>query len=151
MKLEIRLLNCLWLMLPLLIWNIVLGPKLNDPRLTSDANSLTWQLLAENGMRILVFALPLLIPLQLRDGMSKAGLLVYVLGTLVYFASWLPLLSAPQSAWSQSTVGILAPFITPLAVFWGIALIGHSWGYGLVSTVFIILHIWHGIQNVSFG
>ena len=82
MRFEIRLLNCLWLIVPLLIWNIVLGPKLGNPRLTSDANSPAWQLIAENIVRILVFVLPILIPLQLRDGMSKAGLIVYILGTL---------------------------------------------------------------------
>lgn len=149
MKLEIRFLNCLWLILPLIIWNLVFGPKLSDPRLTSDANSAAWQLFAENGARIFVFVLPLLIPLQLRDGMSKAGLAVYIIGTLIYFASWLPLMFAPQSVWSQSAVGALAPFTTPLIVFWGIALIGGSWGYGLVSILFIILHAWHGMQNLN--
>lgn len=149
MKFELRPLNCIFLLIPLLVWNIVLGPKLSDPRLTSDANSPTWQLIAENGIRILVFALPLLIPLQLGDGMSKAGLIVYGIGTLVYFASWLPLMLAPLSPWSQSGIGALAPFFTPLAVFWGIALIGNSWGYGLISVVFVILHVTHGVQNLS--
>ena len=149
MKLEIRLLNSVWLILALIVWNIILGPKLSDPRLTSDANSDAWQLIAENGVRILVFALPLLIPLKVHDAVSKTGLVVYVLGTLVYFASWLPLLFAPQSTWSQGALGALAPFVTPLAVFYGIALIGHSWGYGLISTVFICLHVLHGLQNLK--
>lgn len=151
MKLEIQLLNCMWLMLPLLVWNIFLGPKLVDPRLTSDANTAAWQLYAENGVRILVFALPLFIPLQLQDMMSKIGFIVYIIGMLVYSASWLPLMLAPQSTWSQSAAGALAPFITPLFVFGGIALIGHSLLYGVISTLFIILHTGHGIQNLSFG
>ena len=149
MKFEIRLLNCLWLIVPLLIWNIVLGPKLTDPRLTSNANSPAWQLIVENIVRILVFIMPLLIPLQIRDGVSRTGLIVYIVGTLVYFASWLPLMFAPQSPWSMSAIGALAPFVTPLAVFGGIALIGGSWGYGVISAVFIFLHTWHGVQNIS--
>ena len=148
MNLEIKWLNCMWLILPLIIWNLIFGPKLSDLRLTSDANSPVWQLFAENGVRIVVFALPLLIPLQVQDSISKNGLFVYVLGTLVYFASWLPLMFAPQSAWSQGALGALAPFVTPLAVFYGIALIGHSWSYGLVSTIFICLHGLHGLQNL---
>ncbi|MFL7871910.1 MAG: hypothetical protein AB8I58_23980 [Anaerolineales bacterium] len=149
MKLGIQLLNCLWLILPLLIWNLIFGPKLSDSRLTSDANSPAWQLFAENGARILVFVLPLLIPLQVREGMSKTGLLVYGIGSLIYFSSWLPLMLAPQSAWSQSPAGALAPFTTPLILFWGIALIGHSWWYGLISFIFILLHTLHGVQNLG--
>ena len=149
MKLEIRLLNCLWLIIPLLIWNLILGPKLSDPRLTSDAHSPAWQLFAENGVRILVFALPLLIPLQLRDQLSRTGLVVYILGTLIYFASWVPLMLSPLSLWSQSAIGALAPFVTPIIVFTGIALIGHSWGYGLISLLFIVLHTLHGTQNLQ--
>jgi hypothetical protein len=41
-------LNCFWLILPLLAWNLVYGPKLTDPRITSDANSPAWLLIAEN-------------------------------------------------------------------------------------------------------
>jgi len=149
MSLELGLINCLWLILPLLVWNIVFGSKLNDSRLTSDANSPPWQLLAENGTRILVFALPVLIPLQFQNGTSKAGFVVYLIGTLIYFVSWIPLMIAYQSYWSRSTIGTLAPFITPLFVFWGIALIGQSWGYGIVSILFIILHGWHGVQNLG--
>jgi hypothetical protein len=63
MKMEFSLLNCFWLMLPLLAWNIILGPRITDPRVTSDAHSPQWLRIAENIARILVFALPLLLPL----------------------------------------------------------------------------------------
>ena len=99
-------------------------------------------------VRILVFALPLLIPLQVKDIWSKAGLAVYIAGTLVYFVSWLPLILAPGSAWSTSPAGLLAPRLTPILSFLGIALIGGSWPYGLVATVFIFFHTWHGLQNL---
>jgi hypothetical protein len=148
LKIELRLLNCLWLMIPLLAWNIVLGPKLSDSRITSDAHSPQWLLIGENVLRIFVFALPLLFPLALKNTWSKIGLGVYILGTLVYFASWLPLLWAPGSAWSSSTLGLLAPRLTPLLVFWGIALVGQSWPYGLLAAAFVGLHTWHGIQNL---
>ena len=63
MKLELHLFNGLWLILPLLVWNLILGARITDPRVTSDAHSPHWLLLAENATRILVFAVPLLIPL----------------------------------------------------------------------------------------
>ena len=95
MNLGLTLWNCLWLILPLLAWNILLGPGITDPRITSDAHSPRWLLIAENIARILVFALPILLPLQWKDTWSKAGLGVYIFGTLVYFTSWLPLIIVP--------------------------------------------------------
>lgn len=140
--------NCFWLLLPLLAWNILLGPKITQEAITSDANSPTWLLVAENFTRMIVFALPLLFPLQLKDSWSKAGLAIYLAGTLIYFASWLPLLLAPASPWSNSPIGLLAPRLTPFLPFFGIALLAHSWPYALISAVFIALHTCHGIQNL---
>ncbi len=147
MKFDIRLLNCLWLMLPLMVWNIILGPRIMNERITSDLHSPKWLLIAENVVRIFVFVLPLLLPLQLKDITSKAGLWVYIIGTLIYFASWLPFLFAPQSTWSNSPVGLLAPRLTPFLAFLGVAFIGHSWPYGVIAALFIFLHTWHGVQN----
>lgn len=149
MTLEIRWLNCLWLILPLIVWNLFLGPKFNDPRITSDGNSPKGLLIAENFTRMAVFALPLLIPLTLNTPLRKAGLIIYLAGTLVYFASWMPLLLAPNSTWSNSRLGLLAPRLTPLLVFLGITLIGSSWLYGGLSILFITLHTIHGVQNLQ--
>ena len=147
-KIRIDWLNCLWLLIPLLTWNIVLAPKITMEKVVSDANSPAWLMTAENITRIIVFAFPLLLPLQLLDGLSKTGLAVYILGTLIYFVSWIPIIWMPDSSWSQSTIGLRAPRITPFLSFLGIALIGQSVIYALVSFVFIILHTWHGIQNL---
>src|SRR5512138_1013628 len=87
--------NCFWLMVPLLIWNLIYAPKITDPRITSDAGSPGWLLILENAARITVFMLPLFLPLQFKDSLSKVGWVGYILGTLIYFASWLPLLFAP--------------------------------------------------------
>lgn len=149
LKIELRWLNCFWLLVPLLVWNIFLGPKITIDAVVSDANSPTWLLVAENIFRILVFAFPILLPLRIKDGLSKSGLVIYLAGTLVYFASWLPLLLEPNSAWSQSAVGLLAPRLTPFLPFLGIAMIGHSIPYLFISALFIIIHTWHGTQNLS--
>lgn len=148
MQFKLAWLNCLWLIVPLLIWNLAYGPKITDPRITSDAHSPSWLLIAENMTRIMVFALPLLLPLQFKEPLNKAGWLIYIVGTLIYFASWLPFLFAPGSAWSNSTLGLLAPRLTPFLPFLGIALIGHSWPYGIFAAVFIAIHTWHGIENL---
>ncbi|MFH2102643.1 MAG: hypothetical protein ABIJ39_04725 [Chloroflexota bacterium] len=147
-QLKLTWLSCFLLILPLLAWNLVLGPRISDPGVISDAHSPGWLLVAENLTRILVFALPLLLPLPVKDTWSKAGLIVYIARTLVYFASWLPLLLAPGSAWSNSTLGLLAPRLTPFLSLLGIALTGGAWPYGVLSAVFIFFQTWHGIQNL---
>jgi hypothetical protein len=149
MRLAFRPVGCYLLILPLAAWNLVLASRLTDPRLTSDAHSPTWLLAAEGLGRVLVFALPLWMPLQLRHPSKKAGLALYLAGTLVYFASWLPLMLAPASAWSSSFVGLLAPRLTPLLPFLGIALIGGAWPYAVLSTAFVLLHTWHGVLNLA--
>ncbi len=148
MKVEFRLLNCFLLVLPLLVWNMLLAPRITDSRITSDAHSPAWLLIAENVSRMAVFALPLLFPLRMKDLPGRAGLLAFLLGSLIYFASWLPLLLAPGSVWSNSAAGLLAPRLTPLLALLGIALIGHAWPYGVLVGVFVLLHTWHGLQNL---
>ncbi|HEX2995015.1 MAG TPA: hypothetical protein VHP14_09325 [Anaerolineales bacterium] len=148
MQFKLAWLNCFWLVVPLLIWNLVYGPKITDPRITSDAHSPNWLLIAENMTRIIVFALPLLLALQFKEPLNKTGWVIYIVGTLIYFASWLPFLFASGSAWSNSMLGLLAPRLTPFLCFLGIALIGDAWSYGILAAVFIFLHTWHGIQNL---
>ena len=148
MKPALTLLNCFWLILPLLAWNLALGPRITQPAITSDAHSPKWLLILENITRILVFALPLIIPLQVKNVWGKIGLVVYILGTLVYFSSWIPLLLVPNSDWSTSPAGLLAPRLTPFLAFLGLALIGQAWLYGLVAAAFIFLHTWHGLHNL---
>lgn len=148
MTLKLTWLNCFWLILPLLAWDLLLGARITDTRVTSDAQSPKWLLIAENISRMLVFAIPLLFPLQLTAAWSKAGFGIYIIGTLVYFTAWLPLIFAPNSAWSNCPAGLLAPRLAPFLSFLGITLIGHAWPYGLVAAAFILIHTWHGIQNL---
>jgi hypothetical protein len=149
MTLGFTLFNCFLLIVPLLVWNLVLGPRIRDRRITSDAFSPRWLLAAENITRILVFAFPLLIPLHLKDSGDRAGMAVYLTGTLVYFASWLPLILSPAGSWSSLPTGLLAPRLTPLLSFLGIAMMGESWLYGLIAAAFIFFHTMHGIQNLD--
>jgi hypothetical protein len=147
-KFELTWANCFWFLLPILAWNLAFGAKITQEQITSDAHSPAWFLGAENIFRLVTFILPLLLRMRLDTSLGKIGLAVYIVGTLVYFASWLPLMFAPQSAWSQNLPGLFAPRLTPLIALLGIALIAQSWSYGLVSTVFIFFHTWHGIQNL---
>ena len=148
MKLELTWLNCFWLLLPLLAWNIIFGAKITQEQITSDAHSPAWLLGAENVFRLATFVLPLFLRMRLDGNLGKIGLAVYIIGTLIYCVSWIPLMVAPGSAWSQSIPGLFAPRLTPLIWLSGIALIAASWPYGLLATIFIFFHTWHGIQNL---
>ena len=148
MKLELTWVNNFWLLLPLLAWNIIFGSKITQEQITSDAHSPDWLLGAENIFRLTTFILPLFLIMKFDTSFGKIGLTVYIIGTLIYFVSWLPLMYVPQSAWSQSIPGLFAPRLTPLIALLGVALIAGSWSYGFLATIFIFFHTWHGIQNL---
>jgi Na+-translocating ferredoxin:NAD+ oxidoreductase RnfA subunit len=140
--------NGFWLILPLLLWNIIVGSRITQEKITSDAHSPAWLLGAENIFRLATFILPLFLTMKFNSITGKTGLVIYIIGTLIYFASWLPLILAPQSPYSESMLGLFAPRLTPLISLLGIALICNSWPYGLIAAIFIFFHTWHGIQNL---
>jgi len=142
---RLQLLNCFWLLLPVFAWNAIFASRLPQEGFKSDAGVPRSILLLEQLLRIGVFTLPVLLPLGWEDQGSRAGLTLYVLGLLVYFASWLPLIYLPAGAWSKSAMGLLAPAYTPILWLAGIALAGGSWPYALLSLLFVSVHVHHNI------
>ena len=147
---KLGILNCFWLLIPILLWNVLFTPQLTQEGFKSDVNVPKWILVAEGVLRIVVFAFPILLPLQWTDQLSKVGIALYIVGTLIYFSSWLPVIYLPDARWSISTLGVLAPYFTPLIFFVGIGLIGHSWVFVLTSALLIFFHTWHGIHSFGF-
>lgn len=154
MKIKKYLLNCFLLLIPILLWNILLMDVLpqgyqaeifwkNIPEIVTYSESI---------LRIIVFALPAFMVLSLQSNTQKIGLVLYVLGLLVYFASWLIIIIEPTIDWSQSLVGFMAPAYTTLIWFIGIGLIGQksflkvphlTWIYMTSSILFVIVHTTH--------
>lgn len=154
MKVKKYLLNCFLLLIPILLWNILLMDVLpqgyqaeifwkNIPGIVTYSESI---------LRIIVFALPAFMVLSLQSNTQKIGLVLYVLGLLVYFASWLIMIIEPTIDWSQSLVGFMAPAYTTLIWFIGIGLIGQksflkvphlTWIYMTSSILFVIVHTTH--------
>ena len=56
-----------------------------------------------------------------------------------------PRIYRPEAAWSRSAAGLLAPAYTPLIWRAGIALVGASWPYALLSLLFVGVHVYHNI------
>lgn len=147
-------LNCILLLIPILAWNMVFASRL--PRLYSpdvfEKDIPALLSMGENFFRILVFILPILMPLRIETQSQKLGLYLYLVGTAIYFLSWLMQMYFPQSTWSLSAFGALAPAYTPLIWLVGISLIGsalyfqspyRSWMYVLLSLIFISFHLSH--------
>ena len=111
--------------------------------------------LAENSLRVAVFVIPFLMPLELAVPGAARALVVYAVGTLVYFASWLALILFPVSRWSTSALGFAAPAYTPLLWLLGIALLGRQlywgtfyrwWMYLVLALVFVATHVSHTVM-----
>jgi hypothetical protein len=143
--LKIQILNCFILIIPILLWNAIFTSKL-PAGYSSDVGVSQAILILEQVFRIPVFLYPILLPLQLNDRYSKAGMVIYVVGSVVYFASWIMQIYFLETRWSLSLLGFLAPAYTPLIWSLGVGLIGHSLFYLLVSVLFSFIHIWHNVQ-----
>lgn len=148
--------NCGLLLIPASLWNIALGSYL--PPLF--APSEFWREIpvtlafAENSLRLAVFALPFLMPLDLAAPGQMRRLSLFTAGTVLYFASWLALILFPSSAWSSSALGFAAPAYTPALWLLGIALLGRRlfwgsfyrwWMYAALAMAFLAAHITHTV------
>lgn len=85
---------------------------------------------------------------------GKKGLIVYSIGSVFYYLSRLFLMYAPNSWWSTSALGFIAPAYTPIIWLVGIGLMADSyyfkikytkWHYIIPSIIFSIFHITHTI------
>lgn len=146
--------SCFLLMLPILIWNLAVTnqlPNAFQPELFWN-DIPVWLTYGENGSRLLIFVLTLLMPLRFSSRTQKNGLFLYIAGILIYFATWLALIYFPHSSWSTSMPGFMAPAFTPLLWLTGIGLIGNSfyftlpfsrWIFILSSLLFLAFHNFH--------
>ncbi|MHC4736532.1 MAG: hypothetical protein ACYTDW_19050 [Planctomycetota bacterium] len=147
-------LNCFILLIPVFLWNILFATSL--PR--GYSIEFFWKDIppvvgiTENILRIIVFFLPLLMPLTIRTSRQKIGLGIYLAGVAIYFLSWVLQIYLPESAWSISLFGFLAPAYTTMIWLIGIGLIGDKLFvkvpynpiiYMAISTLFVVFHTIH--------
>jgi len=149
--------NCFLLILPILGWNIGLTTRL--PK--AFQQEMFWRDISpfltygENGSRSIVLVLTLLMPLTISTRMQKTGLFLYLGGIALYFISWFVLIYFPDSEWSNSLVGFMAPACTPFFWLMGIGLIGNSFYFNLpykrlyfivTSVIFLLFHNVHTVK-----
>lgn len=148
------LMNCFLLLLPMFIWNIIFYkhlPKGYTSHTIWD-NIPFWLNTTENILRIIVFALPLLMTLSLQSKTQKIGLGIYLAALLIYFSSWILQIYFGDSLWSKSLIGFMAPAYTTIFIFIGVAIIGKqsiinfpriSLTYIITSILFVSIHTYH--------
>ena len=146
---KLRWLNGFLLLIPILAWNVIFSGKLAHPAFEHDEDVSQWLLILENLLRMAVMVLPLFLPMKWDTAQNKIGWVVYGVGVLLYFATWIPLMMEPDSAWSNSLLGFTAPASTPLLWLLGIGLIGGCWPYVGLSVVFVAIHVGHWMQVLS--
>jgi len=101
------------LFLPVLIWNVLFTKYLSPPYGGEIFSSnIPAVILVEDFVtRICVCALPIIIQLNFSDALTKAGIIIYVVGMLIYFLSWVLLIASPQSFLVKSIAGVTALLI----------------------------------------
>lgn len=148
------LLSCFILIIPVVLWNVLFASSL-PKRYAMDV---FWEDIpssigtTENVLRLAVFVIPLLMPLSFKSDTQKMGLAVFIIGVLIYFSSWLLQINFPESSWSKSVFGFMAPAYTPIIWFVGIGMIGetlfvkipyHPIVYIGISALFVVFHSLH--------
>ena len=152
--------NCVWLIVPVLLLNALFMKRLpkgyQPEEFSRDIPG--WLGVGENGLRPAVFFLPVLMRLSAATAIQKAGWFLYLSGLVLYSLAWALQIRYPDSAWSVSRWGFLAPAYTPLLWLSGIALIGDSlfvpvryssWTYLGLSLVFLAFHNSHAWRVYS--
>ena len=145
---------------PILVWNIFLTSKLPsayDQKLFNSNIPFTI-IIGENLFRFIIFFLPLFFRLNITSSLEKKGLITYSFGVALYFSSWLMLIYAPDSGWSNSVLGFTAPAYTPIIWLVGLSLMVDSyyfkftyskWQFILPSIAFSIFHVSHSVYVYS--
>jgi hypothetical protein len=148
------LISCGLLLLPAALWNIALFDQL-PPAFAASIFERDIPLplaIIEKTVRVIIFTLPFAMPLEFDTPVQRRGIFIFIIGTLIYFASWLTLIFWPTSAWAMSRLGFMAPAYTPALWLFGLALAGQRlfwsnlyrwWYYLLIAGIFLAAHNAH--------
>lgn len=148
------LLNCFTLLIPILLLNVLYADKLPAAyQMDFFWEDIPWYIaIIENISRIVVFVLPLILRLEFKSQQQKVGFAIYIIGVLLYFLSWMMQILYPDSDWSTSVFGFMAPAYSTILWLLGIGLIGvkswlkipyHYLVYIFVAFIFVVFHSIH--------
>jgi len=142
--------NCFWFFIPVIIFNIVFTKYLPEFYLKKTNHPIVT---IETIARIITIAFSVIMAIKLDNKIGKAGLIVYIIGVLIYFCSYFIVIKIPVISFHNNFIVLLAPYWTSILWLTGIGLLGnklfinipyHYIAYIVISIVFAIIHSIHG-------
>jgi hypothetical protein len=142
--------NCFWFFIPVILFDLVFTKYLPAQYFQTTSSSID---LAENIVRTVLIALSMLMIINLNDIKGKTGILIYIIGLLLYFLSYFILINYADTVWGRNIIIQLSGYWTPIIWLFGVGLIGkklffkipfHYAIYLTLSMLFGIIHIYHG-------
>lgn len=121
------------LFIPILLWNLVLTrylPQAYKPK-EFDIGIPAYVLIGEGIFRALIFGLPLFMRVNFKRPESRIGISIFIIGVSYYFLSWLLLILVPESSWSKSLIGFMAPAYSIIIWLFGFSLIVESYYFNI--------------------
>jgi hypothetical protein len=107
----------------------------------------------ETVVRIMTIAFSVIMVIKLDNNIGKVGLVVYIIGVLIYFCSYFIVIKVPAISFHNNLIVLLAPYWTSVLWLISIGLLGnklfinihyHYTAYIILSIVFAIIHSIHG-------
>jgi len=138
---DLVLTNIYWYLIPILLFNVFFAPKLTTVGYLVTPNDIGILKYVELVLRISIWALPLLIFVDYNNPKFKFYLIYFILGVLLYFASWLLIIYFPTSPVTLSWWIQLGPAYLPVIWLISLALMSKNGLWFMpVSVVFCIVH-----------
>jgi len=142
--------NCFLLFIPILVFNILFFKKLPSHYLKNISHPI---IIMESITRIITIALSIIMAINTQNKTGKIGLMIYIIGTIIYFTSYFIEIYFPNTLFSRKIIFILAPYWTSVIWLIGIGLVGnrlfinvpyHFTVYLVLSIIFATIHTIHG-------
>jgi hypothetical protein len=136
--------------MPIIIFNIIVTKYLPEFYLKNINHPIVT---IETIARIMTIAFSVIMAIKLDDKIGKAGLIVYIIGVLIYFFSYFIVIKIPAISFNNNYIVLLAPYWTSVLWLIGIGLMGnklfinipyHYTAYIVISFFFTIIHSIHG-------
>jgi hypothetical protein len=150
MRINNYIYSCFWFFIPVIIFNIVFTKYLPEFYLKNTNHPIVT---IETAARIITIAFSVIMAIRLDNKIGKAGLIVYIIGVLIYFCSYFIVIKVPVISFHNSIIVLLAPYWTSVIWLIGIGLLGnklfinipyHYAAYIVISIVFAVIHSIHG-------
>ena len=142
--------NCFLLFIPILVFNILFFKKLPSHYLKNISHPI---IILETIARIITMAFSIIIAINIQIKTGKIGLMIYIIGAIIYFTSYFIEIYFPNALFSRKVIFVLAPYWTSVIWLTGIGLVGnrlsinvpyHFAAYLVLSNIFATIHTIHG-------